>query len=175
MLRYYLGLDVREIAEHLGIAEGTVKAMLFAPAGHSPRCSRNRRRCTVPTDDPRLARALHDAAPAVDTAGVLDRVRRSESAAAGNAASPPRPSALAIVLLVVVTTVLVTTGDGSSPHVAAPGAGLSARVVTGRDASADGQAVRPQPVTLDADPGVLVAPVSVGSHRGVDREPRPRD
>ena len=29
MLRYYLGLDVREIAEHLGIAEGTVKAMLF--------------------------------------------------------------------------------------------------------------------------------------------------
>jgi DNA-directed RNA polymerase specialized sigma24 family protein len=29
VLRYYLGLDVREIAEHLGIAEGTVKAMLF--------------------------------------------------------------------------------------------------------------------------------------------------
>jgi RNA polymerase sigma-70 factor (ECF subfamily) len=28
-LRYYLGLDVREIAEELGIAEGTVKAMLF--------------------------------------------------------------------------------------------------------------------------------------------------
>ena len=28
-LRYYLGLDVREIAGHLGIAEGTVKAMLF--------------------------------------------------------------------------------------------------------------------------------------------------
>jgi len=28
-LRYYLGLDVRAIAEHLGIAEGTVKAMLF--------------------------------------------------------------------------------------------------------------------------------------------------
>lgn len=28
-LRYYLGLDVREIAEQLGIAEGTVKAMLF--------------------------------------------------------------------------------------------------------------------------------------------------
>jgi RNA polymerase sigma-70 factor (ECF subfamily) len=28
-LRYYLGLDVREIAERLGIAEGTVKAMLF--------------------------------------------------------------------------------------------------------------------------------------------------
>jgi RNA polymerase sigma-70 factor, ECF subfamily len=28
-LRYYLGLDIREIAEHLGIAEGTVKAMLF--------------------------------------------------------------------------------------------------------------------------------------------------
>ena len=29
VLRYYLGLDVREIAEQLGIAEGTVKAMLF--------------------------------------------------------------------------------------------------------------------------------------------------
>jgi RNA polymerase sigma-70 factor (ECF subfamily) len=28
-LRYYLGLDVREISEQLGIAEGTVKAMLF--------------------------------------------------------------------------------------------------------------------------------------------------
>ena len=28
-LRYYLGLDVRGIAEHLGIAEGTVKAMLY--------------------------------------------------------------------------------------------------------------------------------------------------
>jgi RNA polymerase sigma-70 factor, ECF subfamily len=28
-LRYYLGLDVRAIAEQLGIAEGTVKAMLF--------------------------------------------------------------------------------------------------------------------------------------------------
>lgn len=28
-LRYYLGLDVRAIAEELGIAEGTVKAMLF--------------------------------------------------------------------------------------------------------------------------------------------------
>jgi RNA polymerase sigma-70 factor (ECF subfamily) len=29
VLRYYLGLDVREIADHLGIADGTVKAMLF--------------------------------------------------------------------------------------------------------------------------------------------------
>jgi RNA polymerase sigma factor (sigma-70 family) len=29
VLRYYLGLDVREIALHLDIAEGTVKAMLF--------------------------------------------------------------------------------------------------------------------------------------------------
>ena len=29
VLRYYLGLDVREIAAQLGIAEGTVKAMLF--------------------------------------------------------------------------------------------------------------------------------------------------
>jgi RNA polymerase sigma-70 factor (ECF subfamily) len=29
VLRYYAGLDVREIAEHLGVADGTVKAMLF--------------------------------------------------------------------------------------------------------------------------------------------------
>jgi RNA polymerase sigma-70 factor (ECF subfamily) len=29
VLRYYLGLDVREIAGHLDISEGTVKAMLF--------------------------------------------------------------------------------------------------------------------------------------------------
>jgi RNA polymerase sigma-70 factor (ECF subfamily) len=29
VLRYYLGLDVREIAGELGIAEGTVKSMLF--------------------------------------------------------------------------------------------------------------------------------------------------
>ena len=29
VLRYYGGLDVREIAAWLGIAEGTVKAMLF--------------------------------------------------------------------------------------------------------------------------------------------------
>ena len=29
VLRYYLGLDVREISAELGIAEGTVKAMLF--------------------------------------------------------------------------------------------------------------------------------------------------
>jgi RNA polymerase sigma-70 factor (ECF subfamily) len=34
VLRYYLGLDVREIADQLGIAEGTVKAMLFR-ARHS--------------------------------------------------------------------------------------------------------------------------------------------
>ena len=29
VLRYYLGLDVAEIAEWLGIGQGTVKAMLF--------------------------------------------------------------------------------------------------------------------------------------------------
>jgi RNA polymerase sigma-70 factor (ECF subfamily) len=34
VLRYYLGLDVREIAASLGVAEGTVKAMLFR-ARHS--------------------------------------------------------------------------------------------------------------------------------------------
>jgi RNA polymerase sigma factor (sigma-70 family) len=42
VLRYYLGLDVREIAQHLDIAEGTVKAMLF----------RARQSLAVALDDP---------------------------------------------------------------------------------------------------------------------------
>ena len=93
VLRYYLGLDVREIAEHLGIAEGTVKAMLFrarqslaALLHEPPTPPTSRRRCTVPTDDLRLEQALHDAAPVVDTAGVLDQVA---SQARPPAAHPP--------------------------------------------------------------------------------------
>ncbi len=117
----------------------------------------------MPTDDPRLSQALHDAAPVVDAAGALDRVASKRAQRRRHRRLATAASALAVVLLVVVTTVLVTRDDGSSPQVAAPGAGVSARVVTGRDASADGQVVKPQPVTLDADPGVLVAPVTVGS------------
>ena len=33
----------------------------------------------MPTDDPRLERALHDAAPAVDTSGVVERVAHRRS------------------------------------------------------------------------------------------------
>ena len=117
----------------------------------------------MPTDDTRLAQVLHDAAPVVDASGVLDRVaskrvrrRRQRRLATG-------ASALVVVLLVIVVTVLVTRDDTRSPQVAAPGAGLSARVVTGRDATADGQEATPEPVALDADPGVLVAPVTVSS------------
>ena len=80
VLRYYLGLDVREIAEHLGIAEGTVKAMLFRArqslAVTLADDDRRPRRWTVPTDDPRLEQALHDAAPDVQTHGVVAQVTR---------------------------------------------------------------------------------------------------
>ena len=44
VLRYYLGLDVREIAAHLGIAEGTVKAMLFRARQSLAVAARRRRR-----------------------------------------------------------------------------------------------------------------------------------
>ena len=52
MLRYYLGLDVRAIAEHLGIAEGTVKAMLY----------RARQSLAVTLDDTRDDEQEHDRA-----------------------------------------------------------------------------------------------------------------
>ena len=78
----------------------------------------------MPTDDPRLEQALHDAAPVVETTGVLDR---------GHA--PPHPSApppparhrrarrSSRSSWSVTITVLVTRDDGSSPQVAAPGHG----------------------------------------------------
>jgi RNA polymerase sigma-70 factor, ECF subfamily len=51
-LRYYLVLDIRAIAEHLGIAEGTVKAMLY----------RARQSLAVTLDDTRDDDQEHDRA-----------------------------------------------------------------------------------------------------------------
>jgi hypothetical protein len=59
----------------------------------------------------------------------------------------------------------VARHDGSSPHVAVPPAGLSARVVTGNRAVNDtiGRVSAPQPVVLDAPTGALRAPLYVGT------------
>jgi hypothetical protein len=116
----------------------------------------------VPADDLRLERALHDAAPVVDPAGVLGRVahkraRRRRTRRLGTVAA-----ALVVVVVIGTATVFVARGDDSSPNVAAPPAGLSARIVTGGDAAARGAAVTPRPVRLQPDVGVLVGPVYVG-------------
>jgi hypothetical protein len=117
----------------------------------------------VPVDDARLEQALHGAAPVVEHDGVLDRVASKRTRRRRNRRLATATSAAVAVALVVVTAVFVTRDNGSAPHVAAPGAALSARVVTGDDATGDGRTVTPRPVTLDADPGVLVGPMSVGS------------
>jgi hypothetical protein len=117
----------------------------------------------VPTDDPRLEQALHDAAPAVETFGVVTQVaqrrtrrRRNRRIAAG---------ALALVVLVVVGAITVVSGDdGPSPHVAAQGARLQARVVNGHGAVDDGAGVvdTPTRVQLDQDTHLLRPPMSAG-------------
>lgn len=119
----------------------------------------------MPTDDARLERALHDLAPDVPTAGVVTEVarhrtrrRRTRRLAGG---------ALAVVLLLVVgaVTVVATRDDTPSPHVAAPGARLQARVITGNGA-VDGDAgsrTKPTPVVLDEDAHLLRAPVLAGT------------
>jgi hypothetical protein len=119
----------------------------------------------VPTDDPRLEQALHDAAPAVATVDVVGhvtqrRVRRRRNRRLGAGAL-----ALVVVVLVGTVTLLVTRDDGSSPHIAAPGADLHARVITGGHAvdAGAGKIVAPQHVVLDQDPQLLSAPVYVGS------------
>src|SRR3954454_14425771 len=123
------------------------------------------RRWTVPTDDVRLEHALHEAAPDVATHGVVAQVtqrrtrrRRNRRIAAG---------ALALVLLLVVgtITVLVSGDDGSSPHVAAPGAKLQARVIDGHGpVDQGGGTVRmPTLVTLDQDAHLLSGPALVGA------------
>jgi hypothetical protein len=119
----------------------------------------------VPTDDTRLEQALHDAAPDIDTFGVVAQVthrrtrrRRNRRIAAG---------ALSVVGLLIVgtLTVLVTRDDGSSTQVAAPGARLQARVVDGGDAVNDGAGARrtPTAVALDQDAHLLRSPVLVGA------------
>jgi hypothetical protein len=116
----------------------------------------------VPADDVRLEQALRDAAPAVQPVGVLDRVAAKRTRRRRSRRLATVAAAL-VMLIVVVTMVLVFRDDGSTPHVAAPGAGLSARIVTGDDATLDGRQVSLRPVTLDADPGVLVGPLYVGN------------
>ena len=117
----------------------------------------------MPADDARLVQALRDAAPVVEPVGVLDRVAARRTRRRRNRRLATTASALVVVLVVVVTIALVTRDDASSPQVAAPGAGLSARVVTGDDATADGRDATMRAVTLDADPGVLLGPLYVSS------------
>jgi hypothetical protein len=119
----------------------------------------------VPTDEPRLEQALHDAAPAVGTTDVVEkvtqrRVRRRRNRRATQVA-------LGVVLLLVVgtLTIVVTRGDGSSPNIATQGSQLHARVVTGNGlVSGDsGAVVVPKRVTLDADAHLLRPPMLVGT------------
>ena len=72
---------------------------------------------------------------------------------------------LAVLLVIGATAVLVARHDGSSPHVAVPPAGISARVVSG-DRAVDatiGRVRAPRPVMLDAPTGTLRAPLYVGT------------
>src|SRR6478736_4253757 len=109
------------------------------------------RRWTVRTDDPRLERALHDAAPDVQTFDVVAQVTRRRTRRARNRRITTAALALIALLVVGTITVLVTRDDGSSPHVAAPGAKLQARVISGDGAVGDdaGALSTPAPVTLD--------------------------
>src|SRR6478735_9145240 len=127
--------------------------------------TRTARRWTVRTDDPRLERALHAAAPDVQTFGVVARVTRRRTRRARNRRITTAALALVALLVVGTITVLVTRDDGSSPHVAAPGARLQARVVRG-DSAVRGDAgttVTPTRVALDQDPRLLREPVLVGA------------
>jgi hypothetical protein len=119
----------------------------------------------VPTDDPRLEQALHDAAPTIDTAGVVDRVTGHRRRRRRNRRLAT--SAVALVVALVVGTIVVTTRDdhGSSPHIASPGGGFHARVVDG-DGSVSGGAgrvVAPQRVAVDVGGRPLRPPMLVGA------------
>jgi hypothetical protein len=119
----------------------------------------------VPTDDPRLERFLHDVAPTVGTTGVVERIAQRRTRRRRNRRLAATALALVLLLVVGTVTVLVTRDDGSSPHVAAPGAHLQARVITG-DAPVDdgaGKLVDPTRVALDIDPHLLRAPVFAGA------------
>jgi hypothetical protein len=119
----------------------------------------------VPTDDPRLEQVLHDAAPTVTSTGVIEQVTHRRTRRRRNRRLAATALTLVLLLVVGTVTVLVTRDDGSSPHVASPGAHLQARVITG-DAAVDdgaGTLVDPTRVALDIDPHLLRAPVFVGT------------
>ncbi len=118
----------------------------------------------MPTDEPRLERALQDAAPDVGTYGVVAQVTRRRTRRRRNRRIAAGAFALVALLVVGALTLLVTRDDGSSPHIASPGAALLARVIDG-DTAVDhgaGKAAAPAPVVLDQDPKLLRAPVLVG-------------
>jgi hypothetical protein len=119
----------------------------------------------VPTDDPRLEQALHDAAPTVETVGVVAQVTRHRTRRRRNRRITTGALALVALLVVGTITVLVTRDDGTSPHIAAPGARLQARVIDGDGVVDDsaGTLVTPTLVTLDQDPHLLRAPVLAGA------------
>jgi hypothetical protein len=119
----------------------------------------------MPVDDRRIERALEAAAPAVDTGRVLERVATKRARRRTTRRIEGGVLALILVAVIGLTAVLTTGDDGSSPQVAAPGAGLSARVVSGGDAvnGDTGRVERPTPIGLDADPGELRSPLVVGS------------
>jgi hypothetical protein len=119
----------------------------------------------VPTDDPRLEQALHDAAPAVETSGVVAQIAHRRTRRRRNRRLGAGALALVALLVVGTVTVLVTRDDGSTPHITSPGANLRARVITGRGAVDDGAGVtrKATPIELDQDTHILRPPLSVGS------------
>ncbi len=119
----------------------------------------------MPVDDHRIERALHDAAPVVDTDRVLDRIATKRTRRRQVRRMQLGALALVAALVIGATTLLLTGDDGPSPHVAAPGSQLSARVVDGNDpvGGGAGRLATPKPVVLDADPGPLQGPLFAGS------------
>lgn len=119
----------------------------------------------MPTDDPRLEQALHDAAPAVATSGVVAQVTQRRTRRRRNRRLGAGALALVALLVVGTVTVLVTRDDGSTPHIASPGANFRARVITGDGAVDDDAGVvrTPKRVTLDQDAHLLRPPLSVGA------------
>lgn len=119
----------------------------------------------MPTDEPRLEQALHDAAPDVQTFGVVAQVTRRRTRRARNRRITTAALALVALLAVGTITVLVTRDDCSSPHIATPSSKMHARVVTGGGSvNGDaGEVVDPARVSLSTDvhtlrPPMLVAP-----------------
>jgi len=119
----------------------------------------------VPTDDPRLEQALHDAAPDVATSDVVAQVTQRRTRRRRNRRLGAGALALVALLVIGTVTVVVTRDDGSTPHIASPGASLQARVVTGDGAVDDdaGATRTPARIELDQDPHLLRPPMSAGS------------